>query len=325
MSDGITATDTMFSYHEPPWHGKGIIVDHALTAAEAIRAANLGWRVELMPVMISGEPIDGFFATVRQDTNAVLGIVGDRYRPFQNEQLFSFFDPVVDREHGTFYHTGGSIHGGKKVWLLAKVPGDFWIANKDDMVENYILLCSSHDGTMRIVVKPSMIRVVCANTLAMALGDGKQIIAIKHTENAEVQLRLAHRILGLATRQSEQMKLAAQMLLGMPITDNLLSTFLSKLLPTKKENALVTNNPIMRHRQRIEDLFTDSPSNNLPGMHGTGWGLYNAVGEWTDHEWPVRRNTDSLDRTWFGIGEALKLKAFDILSAQASNRSIENM
>jgi phage/plasmid-like protein (TIGR03299 family) len=313
MPDGITETDTMFAYRDPPWHGKGIVVDNALTAAEAIVAAGLGWHVSLVPIIVDGRPVHGYMATVRDDIDTVLGVVGDRYRPFQNDQLFSFFDPVVSRENGAWYHTGGSIHGGKKVWLLAKVPGDFYVAGMDDVIENYILLCSSHDGTMKIVAKSTPIRVVCQNTLAMALGNSKSMVAIKHTENAEVQLRLAHQVLGLATRQSELLKLAAQFLLEKPIDARLLNNFLSDLLPTKKENALVTNNPVMRYRQRIEDLFTDSPTNNMPGMHGTGWGLYNAVSEWADHEKPIHRGTDSLDRTWFGSGEELKLKAFDIL------------
>lgn len=314
--------NTMFSVCEQPWHGKGVIVDHALTAAEAIQAAGLDWEIQLHPVSVGGIELPNYFASVRRDTGAVLGIVGSNYEPFQNRDLFSFFDPVVDREAGAFYHTGGVLLHGRRVWLLAKIPGDFCVT-KEDWVENYVLLASSHDGSLAITAKHTPIRVVCWNTLGMALADGRTTISIKHTVNAGRELRVAHAVLGLATRRAEKVKEAAETLLGYRVTSTFLKRFLPRLLPSRPENeGRDTSRQMVRARERIEILYAGADTNNLPGMEGTGWALYNAVAEYVDHDMPARQNTDRLDRAWFGSGEALKLRAFRLLIHQIGGEDI---
>jgi phage/plasmid-like protein (TIGR03299 family) len=316
---------TMFSFREMPWHGKGNIVDHALTAQEAIVAGGLDWEVELAEITVGGVLLDDYFATVRQDTGKVLGIVGSRYQVVQNRKLFTFFDPVIDPEKGAIYHTAGVLKEGRRVWMLAKVPGDFYVPGvEDDRVENYVLLASAHDGSMHVTVMHTPVRVVCWNTLSMALGGKQTMVKIRHTASAQYELAMAHTVLGLATRRIGAVKEAARALAGYRVQPGFLKRFLRAIFPSKPERkgeepSAVTKNK----RARVEMLFEAGNTNTLAGMEHTGWALYNAVAEYVDHDWTARRGTDTLDRAWFGGGDALKLKAFRLLMQQLEGKNWE--
>lgn len=317
---------TMFSVNEVPWHGKGKVVDHALTAEEAVIEAGLDWQVVLHPSCLAGVPVPDKFLVVRDDifqaagsveeavkNGAVLGDVGKRYCPVQNRDLFKFFDPVVDREAGAFYHTGGALKGGRVVWFLAKVPGDFYI--REDYIENYLLLASSHDGSLPVLVKHTPVRVVCANTLAMSLNIKSTEIRIPHTETAEARLAVAHKVLGLATKRIGLVQEAAEALLSFQVGRKVLGKFLKRLLPSTPElEDEDCTAQTAKQREMIEILFMGSETNTLPGMKGTGWALYNAVTEYADHHKPAKESTDKLHRMWFGGAEQLKLNAFNLLT-----------
>lgn len=321
------AVQTMFSVREVPWHGKGKIVDNALTAEEAIVQAGLDWKVALHEVCLAGEPVPDMYLVVRQDVfnaagsvqeavenGAVLGNVGSRYHPVQNRDLFRFFDPVVDPNEGAFYHTGGALKGGKVVWFLAKVPGDFYIVD-DDKVENYLLLASSHDGSLPVLAKHTPVRVVCANTLAMSLNIKSTEVRIPHTESAEARLAVAHTVLGLATKRVELVQAAAEHLLSYQVGQKVLGRFLKRLMPSKPElEGEDVSARTAKQREMIEILFMGTETNTLPGMEGTGWALYNAVTEYADHHKPAQAATDKLHRMWFGGAEGLKLRAFNLLT-----------
>lgn len=304
-------------YREPAWHGKGTVVQEVMNAREAVKLAGLDWQVALMPVTYAGMDIPGYSATVRLDTNRVLGIVSDRYKIIQNRDMFSFFDPVVDHDEGRFFHTAGSLKGGKVVWALAKVPGDFYVV-KDDRVENYLLLASSHDGSMHLIAKHTAIRVVCWNTLSLALDTKSPVtVSIRHTTGAMDALAQAHRALGLATRRVGIFETIADQMRRYQMTSKGVRSFLEKLLPATPNPK--TGRPpaqTMAKREEIELLFADAPTNNLPGMQGSAWAMYNAVAEYVDHDWPARTGTDTLHRSWFGTGEDVKRKAHHLILQQ---------
>lgn len=307
--------ESMFSAREVPWHGKGTIVQHCLTAADAITAAGLDWQVVTEPVWVGGQETD-WRATVRQDTGAVLGIVSGRYCPVQNRELFSFFDRVVDPEEGAFYETGGSLKGGRRVWLLAKVPGDFYVPGvEEDLIQNYILLASSHDGSLCVLAKHTPVRVVCNNTLSMALAGHKQRqVSIRHTTNAVAQLREAHKALGLATRRVEVLKEATERLCTLKLNQKLIAHFLQTVFPSTAEvDGQPPSTKAIKHRELVHELYEVGAANILKGMRGTGWALYNATAEYADHLYPSRAGTDTLNRIWFGQGERLKTKAAAVL------------
>lgn len=159
-----------------PWHGLGTALQKPATATEAIKAAKLDWEVVKTPVYACvGNnrlvPTDSF-AVVRSDMVdkpecEVLGVVGKDYTPLQNRDAFSFFDPIAG-EGAAIYHTAGVLAGGRRVWMLAKLPGETRVIG-DDISHKYLLLFNSHDGSGAVGVKFTPVRVVCQNTLTMAL------------------------------------------------------------------------------------------------------------------------------------------------------------
>ena len=152
MPAGITSSDSMFSVRETPWHGLGAVLDRPpATIAEAIEASGLNWRVEREPIAVDRgdaatdwweprcEEIPGYYATVRQDTRTVLGIVGERYRIVQNEEAFQFVDQLLGSS--LHFETAGSLHGGRRVWVLATLPEHIEVGG--DPVRPYVLLMNS--------------------------------------------------------------------------------------------------------------------------------------------------------------------------------------
>lgn len=318
MSDEV---QSMFSFRNPPWHGKGVVVNKTLTASEAIVAAGLDWGVYGADVEVGGVPLPGYMATVRDDTRDVLGIVSDRYSIVENKELFTFFDPVVE-EGEAIYHTAGALLGGRVVWVLAKLGSGFWVEGvKDDRVDNYVLLASSHDGSLPIVIKSTPIRVVCWNTLGMSLlGLGTEV-RLYHRPSIQYELKMAHKALGLATKRVNALRGIAGKLASVQVDSALLKRFLRKVLPSGPEKrGDKTSAQTKKKRERVEMLWLGSDTNNLPGMRGTAWGLLNSYIEYVDHEWPTRGGTDRLNRTWFGSGADAKQKAINILLREVRDK-----
>ena len=176
MSHNLNVTNnktSMMYIGESPWHKLGTKLDKPATAFEAIQAAQLDFMVVKFPIKTVRHelPVENHFATVRTDTLQTLGVVGSRYEPIQNKDAFDAFDTLVG-EGEAIYHTAGALGKGERIWLLAKLP-DYIRVNLNDIVEKYLLLVNSHDGSGSVKVKLTPIRVVCENTLSMALqGDG---------------------------------------------------------------------------------------------------------------------------------------------------------
>jgi phage/plasmid-like protein (TIGR03299 family) len=194
---------------EPAWHRLGTILSKPATAKEAIQSAHLGWEVIKQP-LFAGEAehhrIAGHFAIVRDDDwsrkkATVLGIVGESYTPVQNREAFAFFDPIVGDE-AAVYHTAGALGDGQRVWILAKLPEDIRVIG-DDITQKYLLLSNSHDGNSAVQIKFTPIRVVCQNTLTMALSQ-RPTLRIPHTRDVHERLRIAANMLNaIKIRYSE--------------------------------------------------------------------------------------------------------------------------
>ena len=187
--------ETMFSVRETPWHGLGRIVMDAPASREALELAGLDWQVESRNIYSgTGAMIPGYRANVRSTDEAVLGVVSDRYRIVQNEEAFQFTDDLLGE--GVTYETAGSLQGGKKVWMLAKLPEKYIIAG--DEVTPYLVFFNSHDGSSGVKVAMTPVRVVCQNTLNLALGTAKRIWTARHTENVLLRVQDARETLQLA-------------------------------------------------------------------------------------------------------------------------------
>src|SRR4051794_34975099 len=181
----------MFFTGRTPWHGLGQELAGRPSVAEAIEASGLGWDVELVPLVTrdAGEPAPA--RAVRRATDRrVLGVVGPAYRPLQNRDAFAFLQPLLDAGLASL-HTGGSLCGGRKVWLLAQFEREPLVIADGDEVRKFVLLSNSHDGSSSLRVGFTPIRVVCANTLSLAHADaaGSRLIRVRHTSRLQDNLQ----------------------------------------------------------------------------------------------------------------------------------------
>jgi phage/plasmid-like protein (TIGR03299 family) len=166
---------TSFASTQKAWHGLGQIVNGAMTAEEAIKLAGLGYDVVKVPnhIIWNGQQIEtpSSFSTVRTDTGDILGDkVGNRYTIVQNKEAFSFFDSIVGGDMA-MYETAGVLGRGEKVFITAKMPEMIRIAGTDDLTEVYVILTSSHDGSGAVIAAVTPIRIVCQNTMRLALNN----------------------------------------------------------------------------------------------------------------------------------------------------------
>lgn len=304
---------SMFYTGDVPWHQLGRQLNKPATAAEAMEAARLDYSVVKKPLkaIINGRQyadVPGSFATVRTDTNQVLGVVGARYEPVQNRDAFNFFDPLVDRDEA-IYHTAGVLGRGEKIWLLAKLPDYIKVGPKKDPVEKFVLLYNSHDGSSHIRVKMTPIRVVCNNTLTAALSGTESEVRIKHTQSAQDKLLEAHQILGLTNQLYAQLDFIFNRMALRKVTGSQLMEYVKTLIPDNPQAENNTRTENMRnHIISLHDEVKDA------SMHkGNLFGAYNAVTEFVDHYGTQKDASKQLRSIWFGgSGEQLKRKAYQL-------------
>ncbi|MCX6137510.1 MAG: DUF932 domain-containing protein [Ignavibacteriales bacterium] len=303
---------SMFYSGEVPWHQLGRRLNKPATAGEAMQAARLDYTVVKRPLkaIINGRQhadVPNAFATVRMDTNQVLGVVGSRYEPVQNKDAFNFFDPLVDRDEA-IYHTAGVLGCGEKIWLLAKLPDYIRVGKKGDPIEKFVLLYNSHDGSSHIRVKMTPIRVVCNNTLTCALQGTEAEVRIKHTQSAGEKLQEAHKILELYNGLYQQLDYIFNRMSLRKVTGQQLLEYVKTLIPDNPEAE--SNTRTENTRSHIIRLHDDTAE---AAMHkGSLFGAYNAVTELVDH-YGQSNPSKQLKSMWFGgSGEQLKRRAYEL-------------
>jgi len=301
---------SMFYVGEVPWHKLGTQLDSPATSAEAIEAAGLDFRVNLKPVKTvvnrKQTVIPGTFATVRQDTGDILGVVGSRYEPIQNIDAFAFFDALTGSDEA-MYTTAGVLGKGERIWILAKLPSYIRIG-KNDIVDKYLLLTNSHDGSSLVRVKLTPIRVVCSNTLSIALSGSEQEVRIRHTANAVHKLEEAHKLLGLTNSLYNELDSIFNRMALKKVSGRQLVEYVKTLVPSNPDAQYQTRNENIR--EAILDLHETGKGAEM--ARGSLWGAYNAVTEYSDHVQHSRNIDKQLRSIWFGGGERLKLKAFTL-------------
>lgn len=320
MAHEIHATDQMFynGQNGKPWHKLGIELPQLATAQEAIQAANLGWSVNKEPQVRKGVEVTGRFWNVRSDTDSVVGDVGSQYTVLQNVQAFSFFDKFTQDPTGPKYETAGSLFGGKRIWMLAKMPGILEVT-PGDTVDPYILLSNSHDGTSAVRVQLTPIRVVCNNTLTMALWDSKQKgIKIRHSGDIMLKAKSVQDALGIIRHSFEDTLGLYQELAKVEPTQAQIETVLTTLFPdTATERAKL-------QRGRVLELAEAGIGNDRTGVRGTAWALYNGITELYDHHNNMgSKRSDAVDMrvnsNWFGSGAASKAEALELIAKTVLN------
>ena len=286
-----------------PWHNLGIELNHPKTAREAIKMAGLDYTVMKKPLGLKTGLKQDAYATVRTDTKDVLGFVNKSYEPIQNIDAFIFFDDWV-AENEAIYETAGVLGKGECIWILAKLPG-YINVHGNDMVNKYLLLTNSHDGSSHVRVKLTPIRVVCNNTLTAAL-QGAGEVQISHTPNSAQDLEQAGAMLGLSNYLYEQLEVMFNSMAARKITDGQLRDYVQALVPDNEE----TENTARTENIRNSVLQLHESGRGAHLARGTWWGAFNSVAEYTDHMMLDEDSNTRLNSIWFGRGEQLKLKAF---------------
>jgi phage/plasmid-like protein (TIGR03299 family) len=306
---------------QPAWHRLGTVLDKPATAAQAIKAAHLDWDVIKQP-LFAGEaehyPVPGRYAVVRADDWAkkkasTLGIVGESYTPVQNREAFSFFDPIVG-EKAAIYHTAGALGDGERVWVLAKLPDDIRVIG-DDITEKYLLLSNSHDGNSAVQIKFTPIRVVCQNTLTLALSEGPTL-RVPHTRDVQQRLRIAASMLNAVKVRYGELESTFQGMASVQVDGAMLQHYLRQVFPDPRQRGdearyLRAQEQARTDRAGSEYLFEKGQGNELRRVAGTLWAAYNGVTEYIDYRRYAKATEGrQLEAIWFGDGYSAKARAY---------------
>ena len=275
--------ESMFYVRTAPWHGLGARVEEALTSQDALHYSGLDWQVKQEPLMTGTfKSVPGYVANVRSDNDRILGIVSDSYKVVQNEEAFAFTDALIGE--GVRYETAGSLDEGRKVWLLAKLPERYQLVGED--VDPYIVFTSSHDGSGAIRVAPTPIRVVCQNTLNLALNTAKRSWSTTHTSNVHSRLDDARNTLLFADKYMKALQQEAERLSMQRVTDKLFYTLVDKLLPVDEDASEQTKSNNLKQRSDLIYRYFHAP--DLVDLPKNGWRFINAVSDHATHAQPLR-------------------------------------
>lgn len=304
--------ETMFYTREKPWHGLGIRVAEAPSSEEALRLAGLDWQVKQEPVYTdTGEAIPGYKANIRDRDRRVLGVVTDRYKIIQNQEAFAFTDALLGK--GVRYETAGSLQGGRRVWLLARLPKEYIISG--EQVSPYLVFSNTHDGSGAVKVALTPVRVVCCNTLNLALDTAKRSWSMIHTGNIRDKLQEAEDTLFMAEAYMMQLGKEFGNLQRQKITDRQVAEYIEMLLPLEKDATAIQNKNITRLREDMAHRYYDAPD-----LQGTGKNAYrflNAVSDFATHAKPLRRTANHKENLFMRTmdGNPLIDKAYQLVKA----------
>jgi phage/plasmid-like protein (TIGR03299 family) len=303
-----TGQHSFFSVKEKAWHGLGQIVQDYPTSAEAIQFAGLDYEVVKQDIYTTcynaeGQAMDftnrikSHHATMRPDTGEVLGVVGKDYEIIQNRDAFSFFDSIVGG-NGIQYETAGALGKGERIFITAKLPGYIKVG-REDLIEQYLFLTTSHDGYGSITAAFTPVRIVCNNTLNAALRNFSNAIKIRHTANAKDRLEQAHKVMGISNQLSVQLEQLFNQWTKVKITDPQLQQLIRLALVPNKEvlddiqncrwDELSTNfnnicNSVFEYAQTSPTQQTETTKGNLFGAYNAVTGYFQNVRHYRDGE-----------------------------------------
>ena len=315
----VANVQTMAYHGDVPWHGLGNSVPAGVNAEQMIRAAGLEWKVELRPArgatIINKKKEYSRYEVVRiprpstAETEVLLGVVSRRYQALQNVEAFEFFDPIVG-DKKAYFETAGSLGEGERIWVMAKMPGAMEIVPGDDCLK-YLLLSNTHSGDGSVIVKFTSVRVVCQNTLMLAMKDGQKAYRVRHSKQMQFKLDELSDFLALTQSVFLEAKHSFQRLAQIPMIGDRLDNYLSAVFPPTAAQQKNKTHPA--RWDFLKEIFETRPDLQLRGVRGTLWGAYNAITMFEDYKQPPGEELPEqrLDRAWFGGGADIKLKALD--------------
>jgi len=294
-----TGKHSFFSVKEKAWHNLGQVIEGYPTSAEALKFAGLDYSVEKRKLFTydsennNGDPesdilipeieVEHFFATVRKDTDEVLGVVGKDYEVVQNVDAFAFFDSIVGGD-GIQYETAGALGKGERIFITAKLP-DYITVGRDDLIEQYLFLTTSHDGFGSITAAFTPVRVVCQNTLNAAIRNCSNSIKIRHTASVKERLEQAHKVMGISYKLADYLEQAFNHWTQVKITDKELRKLIQLAMVPNREvlQNLQAGNEVdlsTHYTNTCDSVFEYAMNNESQQMEttkGTVFGAYNSV------------------------------------------------
>ncbi len=322
----------MFYTGEMPWHGEGEFTQSPLDVCEAVEAGGLDWEVgevhlmtdELPPVRVGKRKAIVRLDRKRGTPERLLAIVHPGFKPIQNLDAAMLFDEIFGRKRNV-YHTGGYLGYGEQVWLLAKLNRSFDVASEDP-VDTYALMANSHDGSIAFQIRLTTIRVVCQNTLYMALGEkrfSETIFRRWHKGTIHEHREAAKEFYRATMKQLEAVQDAYTCLAKKTCDDATFRDIVRTLLPKppKPRNAdrdrrvreayLKRIQQLRAARDKIMELRESGKGMDLDSARGTFWGALNAVLEYVDHHKDIKASRYS--HALLGSGMEFKRKAFQLI------------
>ena len=279
--------ETMFYTREKPWHGLGTMVAEAPNSKDALRLAGLNWKVLQEPVYTENEElIQGYKANVRDTDRKVLGVVTDRYKVIQNEEAFAFTDTLLGE--GVRYETAGSLQEGRRVWMLARLPREFIIGG--ERISPYMVFSNTHDGSGAVKTALTPIRVVCNNTLNLALRTAKRSWSMIHTGDISGKIEEAKNTLLLADEYMTALGQEFEDLRKIKLSEKQVLDYIKILLPMEENYTLQQKRGIEKLREDMKMRYFDAP--DLKDVGNNGYRFVNAVSDFATHSTPRRKTAN---------------------------------
>ena len=279
--------ETMFYTREKPWHGLGVRVEEAPASADALRMAGLDWEVQQESIYTdTGDKIAGYKANVRSTDKKVLGVVTDRYKVIQNAEAFEFTDSLLGE--GVRYETAGSLAEGRKVWLLARLPREYIIGG--ERISPYLVFSNTHDGSGAVRVAVTPVRVVCNNTLNLALNTAKRSWSMIHTGDIKGKIQEAKDTLFMAEEYMDNLGKEFERLRQIQMTDEQVREYIELLLPVEKNASITQLRNIKKLREDMASRYFDAP--DLQTVGNNAYRFINAVSDFATHANPLRKTSN---------------------------------
>ena len=279
--------ETMFYTREKPWHGLGTMVAEAPNSKDALRLAGLNWKVLQEPVYTENEElIQGYKANVKDTDRKVLGVVTDRYKVIQNEEAFAFTDTLLGE--GVRYETAGSLQEGRRVWMLARLPREFIIGG--ERISPYMVFSNTHDGSGAVKTALTPIRVVCNNTLNLALRTAKRSWSMIHTGDISGKIEEAKNTLFLADEYMTALGQEFENLRKIKLSEKQVLDYIKILLPMEENYSLLQKRGVEKLRADMKMRYFDAP--DLKDVGNNGYRFVNAVSDFATHSTPRRKTAN---------------------------------
>jgi phage/plasmid-like protein (TIGR03299 family) len=303
---------------QEPWHGLGNKLAPKQPLQTWAKAAGMDWSIEEAEVrFVAGNKNLGSIhafpeqkVLYRSDNKAPLSVVSARYQVVQPAEILEFYRDLT--EHSGFeLETAGVLKDGKKLWALARTGRSVTLKGKDT-VNGYVLLATACDGTLATTAQHTSVRVVCNNTLQIALGDSAGAVKVGHRSQFDAQA--VKRQLGIAVSSWDAFMVRMKALSERKMSDAAAEKFLRRVLTYPTTNP--ANRDVLAVNERaikaVAELYSGRGKGaDLASASGTAWGLLNAVTEYVDHRRRARSDDHRRDAAWFGSGATLKDRAWD--------------